>query len=175
MPICKSCSNHFSSRAVIDGQVKKLSNRTHCLACSPFGCHNTKKKRVNAEIGEIVTCGTCRREFVASRSAGHRGESCNTCVQRRRRDLVASLVIGVLGSACWICGYSRSKQALHAHHRIPSNKEFSIGGSENLSIKRISAELAKCALLCANCHSEVHDGLIGCPDMPLHTPEVAGS
>jgi hypothetical protein len=50
-------------------------------------------------------------------------------------------------------------RALIFHHLDPSHKDFTIGGKSK-SWNKIQSELDKCVLLCANCHAEVHAGLL---------------
>lgn len=63
------------------------------------------------------------------------------------------------GGECENCGYNRCEQALDFHHRDPKKKDFDIG-SNSYSFDKMKKEADKCALLCANCHREVHAGLI---------------
>jgi len=44
------------------------------------------------------------------------------------------------------------------HHRDPSEKEFQISDCRNklYSLKKLAAEIAKCDVLCRNCHAKVH-------------------
>jgi hypothetical protein len=44
---------------------------------------------------------------------------------------------------------------MHWHHTDPSCKTFNIANASSYGKKRIEEELAKCALLCADCHAEV--------------------
>ncbi len=64
-----------------------------------------------------------------------------------------------------MCGYDRCHRALHFHHIDPSRKEFTFGKvmANPKSWDKIVTEMRKCALLCANCHAELHDGLIDLP------------
>ena len=65
------------------------------------------------------------------------------------------------GSKCQSCGYDRCKRALEFHHIDEGSKDFGIGfKGETRSWEKVKSELDKCILLCANCHREVHDGLI---------------
>jgi 5-methylcytosine-specific restriction endonuclease McrA len=63
-----------------------------------------------------------------------------------------------MGGECVVCGYSSCARALHFHHINPHEKKNDIS---SLSCwYDIENELKKCVLLCANCHAEVHDGMI---------------
>jgi len=62
-------------------------------------------------------------------------------------------LIKLMGGGCERCGFDESPAALEFHHIDPETKEFCVG--EKLpcfSWDRILAEIAKCQLLCANCH-----------------------
>ncbi len=62
------------------------------------------------------------------------------------------------GGGCNKCGYSKNYSALVFHHKDPSQKDFGLDSRKfsNCSMEKIRAELAKCELLCHNCHSEHH-------------------
>lgn len=63
-----------------------------------------------------------------------------------------------LGGACQVCGYSNNLAALVFHHRVPSEKSFMLNARTfaNMAEKQLRDELAKCDLLCQNCHHEHH-------------------
>jgi 5-methylcytosine-specific restriction endonuclease McrA len=65
---------------------------------------------------------------------------------------------------CRVCSYKRSLKALHFHHLDPKTKLFGIGQfSKANSLDQLKEEIAKCVLLCSNCHTEVHDGITVIP------------
>lgn len=68
-------------------------------------------------------------------------------------------IIYVMGGSCKCCGYNRSQKALELHHLNPNEKEFSIS-KWVVNWSETIVELAKCVLVCANCHREIHDGLL---------------
>ena len=68
------------------------------------------------------------------------------------------------GGKCMKCGYDRCLAALDYHHRDPATKLFHISqrvctvradGNGKVA-QAIRAEIAKCDLVCANCHREIH-------------------
>ncbi len=61
------------------------------------------------------------------------------------------------GLVCARCGQDHPA-TLHFHHLDPANKEYSISQmlSRHWGLDKIKAEIAKCIVLCANCHSIEH-------------------
>jgi len=66
---------------------------------------------------------------------------------------------------CVICGYCRCVEALDFHHCEGAEKEFTINEMvrAHISFARVKKEIDKCCVLCANCHQEVHAGVICLP------------
>lgn len=59
--------------------------------------------------------------------------------------------------ACERCGFN-DPRALTFHHRDPSTKSFPIATyAWKVSWERLVAEIAKCDVLCANCHMIEHN------------------
>jgi len=58
---------------------------------------------------------------------------------------------------CVQCGES-DPVCLDFHHRDPGQKDFSLYQAARLAMgkNRILAEIAKCDVLCANCHRKLH-------------------
>ncbi len=61
---------------------------------------------------------------------------------------------------CNICGYNKCANVLHFHHTGDKEKGISVMRRNTVSIKVLKKEIRKCVILCANCHGEVHAGLI---------------
>lgn len=77
----------------------------------------------------------------------------------------------VLGGSCQLCGYNKSIQALDFHHVNPQEKKFNFNDNANRSWFHTRNEIAKCVLLCANCHREVHAGLIPLEELDISFSE----
>jgi hypothetical protein len=52
---------------------------------------------------------------------------------------------------CHDCGI-KDPRVLDFHHRDPKQKHFTIGRKPNASRRKMRKEMAKCNVLCANCH-----------------------
>lgn len=80
-------------------------------------------------------------------------------VKNSRQNLKRRLIY-IMGSKCQICGYDKCQSALEFHHINPKEKEFTLGYNTNTSFAKAKEEIKKCILVCANCHREIHEGLI---------------
>jgi hypothetical protein len=56
---------------------------------------------------------------------------------------------------CQKCGGVFHTAAMQFHHRDPAEKSFNIGNCAWRSEEVLMREIAKCDLLCANCHAVV--------------------
>jgi transposase len=77
----------------------------------------------------------------------------------KRRRAVKRILVEEAGGACQLCGYDRVPAALQFHHLDPTQKAFELSHrGATLALDTARAEIAKCVLLCANCHAEVEAG-----------------
>lgn len=61
------------------------------------------------------------------------------------------------GKPCISCGTEYHPAAMQWHHRDPSKKTSEVSRLASYSKARILEEIAKCDLMCANCHAvETH-------------------
>ncbi len=75
----------------------------------------------------------------------------------RKRQLVK-----MLGGKCSQCGYATNLAALVFHHLSGKEFKLDVRSLSNRKVDPILKEVAKCRLLCHNCHAEVHN-----PDLDL--------
>ncbi len=157
MPICVKCGTKFPFWVIIDGKHRNLASRKRCLKCSPFGFRNTGK---TARVGYTYQCA-CGETDPSKFRAGKRNK-CKKCVnqyliERGRKNKQRARKL--MGGKCWHCGYEKYQVALGFHHLNPSEKDTAFHCSRFWKWVRLLAEIKKCALLCANCHSAVHTGI----------------
>lgn len=62
-----------------------------------------------------------------------------------------------LGGECSLCGYSANLAALVFHHVGGKEFQLDVRALSNRKLEPILKEVAKCKLLCHNCHAEVHN------------------
>ena len=98
--------------------------------------------RVQGHLGYHMTAEAVRRMYDKS-IAYHTGQ------RARRMEKVNQYK---LDKGCIDCGYNDDPVALDFDHRDPSLKLFGVASMMTFSWARITAELDKCAVRCANCH-----------------------
>jgi transposase-like protein len=127
--------------------------------------HDTRVGRAQGATSLVRECERHgRTAFVIEGGGYYRCKRCRSeqviCHRRLKELLVAEA-----GGACALCGYDRHLGALQFHRLDPRSKRLHI--SQNgitLSLDTIREEVAKCVLLCSNCHAEVEGGIASVPD-----------
>jgi hypothetical protein len=103
------------------------------------------------ESKNYYRCKECKR----SRRQAHR--------KKTKKDLVE-----LFGGACQVCGYNNCHEALQFHHLDHTTKSFGLNRTEySRAYSVLVDEAKKCALLCANCHAEVHAGELKLKDFKV--------
>lgn len=103
----------------------------------------------------VLVCANCHRARHAA--AVTPAEDADPRLDARRELKTRAVVF--MGGSCAGCGRSGPSALFEFHHRDASAKEFGIGEDGRVRTwRKIQAELAKCVMLCANCHREVHAG-----------------
>lgn len=100
----------------------------------------------------VLLCANCHR-------LRHiRKEAANREVELRKEKKLRA--VAFFGGVCFLCKCGYPAMVFEFHHLDSKKKDFEIAtrGMQR-SWPRIAAELAKCVMLCANCHREVHSGI----------------
>ena len=69
--------------------------------------------------------------------------------RKKFRDYKDAVKIAI---GCEECGYHKHPAALQFDHINPETKSFPVSHGMNYSWDKFLAEIAKCRVLCANCH-----------------------
>lgn len=107
-------------------------------------------------------CSSCGREepavefYNSGRKTQARCKDCfnRYCIERWRR--IKAEEVARMGGVCQDCRDSFHPDVFDFHHEDPATKEFQWTRLRLFSAQRRRAELAKCVLLCANCHRLRH-------------------
>lgn len=140
-------------------------NLTHCKRGHEFNEENTYISKQGRRM-----CRTCHRDYERQRIQNspeatqknrdranawrHQGGNLEH-YREYRRDRRAKNKLWLdekKASGCFACGEKRI-ECLDFHHKDRKTKSFNIGLNwDSVSRERLEAEVAKCQVLCANCH-----------------------
>lgn len=140
--------------------------KTYCPKGHPYDEQNT----MHTKDGRA--CRTCRNEAERRRAATPEGKASarertrkwrqkhhekDLARHKKRREDERKWLESVRATGCIKCGETRSG-CLDFHHRDPATKEFQIGKGvlAQYAKERIAREIAKCDILCSNCHRQFH-------------------
>lgn len=111
----------------------------------------------NRAAGRLANyCRPCQAIYRAAHHSAN-GETQRANVRARKLGIVQHIQTVREGASCTRCGEDHPA-TLDFHHRDASEKEIGIAQLVNMgwSVARIDAEIAKCDVLCANCHRKLH-------------------
>jgi hypothetical protein len=152
--ICSSCGElkPISDYAFLK---RKFKYEMQCRQCK-YKKSRERKERLKSD-GLCVSCKAVKED--ANKNFCN---SCNTkYAQKSKEDRVKAkkLCIEHLGGRCRRCGLSTEIWDLYDFHHNSGEKEEELGSllaRHRALSKKVMNELAKCELLCANCHRIVH-------------------
>lgn len=77
--------------------------------------------------------------------------------KKKERTELRQKLIAERGNICFDCKASFPACCYDFHHRDPKEKEFEFSKAKSRSEDQIRVEIAKCDLLCSNCHRIRHN------------------
>lgn len=126
-----------------------------CFKCKISKPENRFYKNERTKDGLYIYCKACH-SIITKKWQKENKELCSSIRKKRYNKKRKFLVSYKKGLKCQVCGESDSV-CLVFHHRNPKEKDFYVGCSvSGYSLERIMKEIAKCDVLCANCHAKLH-------------------
>ena len=122
--------------------------------CSKCGQEKTLaefSKNSRAKDGKHPWCKTCFAEYERNRyQNGDKARKLNnkSKIIKKRQDYIWKILVE---STCKACGED-DPLVLEFDHRDPATKAYNVTDMYVLSEAKIAEEIAKCDILCANCH-----------------------
>ena len=176
----KSTLETYISQGLSTHQIAKITNKSqtsirHWLKKFDLKTKNKSFKEqprakniILIDNKEFKKCPKCEQfknlqsDYYTSKKGEVHGwcKSCNNKITYKKQLARKAECVKYKGGKCIVCNYDRYIGSLDFHHLDPSQKEFNIAELRTYSFEKLINELDKCVLLCKNCHSEVHHGLI---------------
>lgn len=73
-------------------------------------------------------------------------------LKRKQREVVRKFIDEVKDNPCTDCGNRFPPCVMDFDHLDPKQKKFGIASGSTYTVERLKEEIAKCELVCANCH-----------------------
>jgi hypothetical protein len=112
------------------------------------------KKSYNKVDGQQVHTGYCN---LCNSCNNVRGTGSKRRYDARVRGVTRAEIRAVITQAkdipCADCGVRYPSYVMQFDHLDPSQKLFNIGSFTNQTMSQVVAEIAKCEVVCANCHA----------------------
>lgn len=123
---------------------------------SEFNKNKCKKDGLNTLCR---TCSAKRSKVYYQENKQHHKA---TTSQNRKvyRKKISTYLNAIKACGCCLCP-EKTFCCLEFHHLDPSKKEYDIGRlAWDGSAEKLKAELAKCCVICSNCHRKLHAGMV---------------
>jgi transposase len=150
----KTRKNALSQGKRLKGQRLTQEERDKIIAMLMAGHSNSEVRR------EFGLCHSTVQKF-------RNPENHKAYLEKRKNYIKNRDISGhfksIRGNKCEICGYDKSPKCLDFHHIDPTKKKFQISQSYLRPMPVIEEEVAKCILVCKNCHAEIHHGITEIP------------
>ena len=110
----------------------------------------------------MSNCSICSKKLTGKQalycSVGCKNVHHQSYQAQKRRGIKRKLhLITLLGGKCSRCSYSTNIAAMSFHHLGDKEFKLDMRSLSNRKLDPILKEVAKCVLLCQNCHEEVHN------------------
>ena len=131
-----------------------------CSICKQFLPFESFRKNSQAHDGLSFGCKKCSSRIHKQRYADSYNERDKLIRQQLKTDYIEKM-----GGCCDRCGYSEFIAAIDFHHTedkentVAALMGHAIPGLNPPQLAALEQELAKCILLCANCHRGLHAGM----------------
>lgn len=110
----------------------------------------------------VSNCSVCSKELTGRQtlfcSLKCKNVTHQSYAAQKKRGLERKLhFVKKLGGKCSKCGYAANLAGLAFHHLHSKEFQLDARAFSNRKLDPILNEIAKCKLLCHNCHAEVHN------------------
>lgn len=118
-----------------------------------WGRMRTERIQNNPELRKTIYENNMQRYYTKYRGTQQTRNRCLKAVQgwRERKQEIRKALQALLGAKCIRCGIE-DYRLLDFDHIDPATKAMNISQKLNLPFEELKIEVAKCQLLCANCH-----------------------
>lgn len=127
-----------------------------CIKCEEFKPFEDFTKNASKKNGTNGVCKLCQRKIAKKHYEANKAVYLDRN-KRRTQEIVCFLREYKDNHPCAICGES-FPACLDFHHLVQDEKEHLVSQMRGQCLEAVKAEIAKCVLICSNCHRKYHAG-----------------
>lgn len=102
---------------------------------------------------KISKGGICRNSINETKRKARRRRGSKP-IQRSGQKIVRDYVRKIKDAPCMDCGISYPYYVMDLDHRDPSRKLYTVAAMQKFPLEMVMDEIAKCDVVCSNCHRE---------------------
>lgn len=121
-----------------------------CSKCGEIQSLHAFPKSKNSKDGYAGRCKMCQRELSRQHYKSNKHKYNKSRDKTRERN--KQIIWDAKSVPCADCGVQYDPWIMQFDHLPQYEKEFNISAATTHSLKRLMAEIAKCEVVCANCH-----------------------
>lgn len=129
-----------------------------CSTCGTEKLTTEFRRDKTQKSGYQTRCKVCARAAIKNTYATN-GEATRARNRSREQEMRQRVQEYKQSRSCLFCP-ERTPICLDFHHLDPTQKDFSLAHTALRSWDTIEAEIEKCVLVCKNCHTKIHAGLL---------------
>lgn len=130
-----------------------------CKLCKEEKLSTEFRRDKSLKSGRSCTCKVCARAKGRSDYVTKYNQKSNPRNKVRSERIKQVVDQYRIDNPCICCGET-SLCCLDFHHLDPSEKDFNLSAYRNASLQKVLDEIAKCVVVCRNCHAKIHAGII---------------
>ena len=155
------------------GKEKENINHTYCKKCA------RERDRNRYTNNSIVHKRKLKSASKYRKIHPNYYNGTETVRRKYNRMLWEIILSGLNLNKCTKCGYDMCTAALDFHHFDPNKKEFNLarlrsGAPTAENVAKLKEESRKGYILCANCHRELHWGILPLINFYKENPIICG-
>lgn len=121
-----------------------------CTKCKRAIAPENLINKKTSKDGFSSICRPCQREYLREHYRNNKQSYLDRNKIRSRKN--REKIIDLKRRPCSDCGQTFHPYIMEFDHRDPATKTHNVSAIHWLDLKNIKAEIAKCDLVCANCH-----------------------
>lgn len=129
-----------------------------CGSCKEEKNLSDFRKDKNHSSGYGFYCKLCARNYGSAYYAKYKSQVDER--NRQRRKIAKEYIQNLKRETGCICCGEKDDCCLDLHHLDPHTKERTVSMMLSWTLEAIQKEIAKCVVICSNCHRKLHAGKI---------------